>query len=421
MGKLNFYPLSQFSIFQNYSKGNDILHFPDFLWVSRNSYQQAWSLNRSLRRIKNVIVLLEWIPSIRDTSQASSGKSVLTGFFSNVNKQDGAINITVEQESMLLRCFNMFDMDEDGKLSTEEITKVIQVMGLDSVTAEFAQIKYVDLIASKGGFTFGVFKEMIRDIAQQFRSQDGRFFVLLTLQEAEHFRGLLHSRLDKQLIASETGAHPTQAALWLISDSDTICLESTLKKDHERVTEQTVLGPQHRSMSSCFRFVNSDTYFDTVDLTVLLRVLESDSCEQREKWWYDMRRCRRRRQIPLDGSFPVATLFNTKDELHFMEYKAIIKRVQAGLQDKGMLIYDAFRAFNSSRSGCLSCSELYGAMEFLGIAFTPNQIYDLVKKIAVQNEVRCICRFRPVCVSCRFERLTQLVCCCCCRPGCYFL
>ncbi len=383
-GKLGFYPLSQFCIFQNYSKANETLKFPDFLWVSRNSYQLAWSLTKTLRRLKNVIMILEWTPSIRDKDMVLPGAtsagaaSGVASFLTSLNKSGATM--TVDQENMLLRCFNMFDMDEDGLLSRDEIAKVIGVMGLDAVTAEFAQIKYVDLIAAKGGFTFGVFKEMIKDIASQFRNQDGKFYVLLSLQEAEHFRGLLHSRVNQPLIDSESGPNFTSAALWLISDSDAVLMESTKK------TYKPSFGSQHGAMVSCYRFMNSETYYDPAGLTVLLRVLEMDTCEQREKWWYDIRRCRRRRQIPLDGSFPVVTVFNTRDELSYMEYKAVIKRVQAGLQDKGMLIFDAFRAFNSSRSGCLSCSELYGAMDFLGIPFTPPQIYDLVKKIAVQNE-----------------------------------
>ena len=36
------------------------------------------------------------------------------------------------------------------------------------------------------------------------------------------------------------------------------------------------------------------------------------------------------------------------------------------LFERGLLVYDAFRAFNSSNSGLLSCSELYGALDFLG-------------------------------------------------------
>jgi hypothetical protein len=51
-----------------------------------------------------------------------------------------------------------------------------------------------------------------------------------------------------------------------------------------------------------------------------------------------------------------------------------------------MLVFDAYRAFNSSNSGLMTCSELYGGLHFLGIPFSPDQIYDLVRKLALHNE-----------------------------------
>ena len=74
-------------------------------------------------------------------------------------------------------------------------------------------------------------------------------------------------------------------------------------------------------------------------------------------------------------------------------------------------MFDAFRAFNFSNSGFLNCSELYGGMDYLGnsgdnnipvfvyyfhilwcpyffpgIPFSPDQIYDLMRKIAIVSE-----------------------------------
>merc|ERR1712072_764302 len=64
----------------------------------------------------------------------------------------------------------------------------------------------------------------------------------------------------------------------------------------------------------------------------------------------------------------------------------MVARIKIGLHEKGLLVYDAFKAFNSSLSGLLSCSELYGALEFLGIHVEPPQVYFLMKKIAIVNE-----------------------------------
>ena len=132
--------------------------------------------------------------------------------------------------------------------------------------------------------------------------------------------------------------------------------------------------------------MNSDIYFNDMDLTVLLRLLESNPCEDRERWWLDIRACRRRRQIQTDTTIPVHTIFTTHTEYQFMEYRAVVDRVQWSLKDKGMLVFDAFRAFNSSNSGLMTCSELYGGLEFLGIPFKPEQVYDLVRKLAQKNE-----------------------------------
>jgi len=143
---------------------------------------------------------------------------------------------------------------------------------------------------------------------------------------------------------------------------------------------------QHNAMVTSFRYLNSETYFDASSLSMIVRILASNSCEEREKWWLEVRACRRRRQAPIEVTIPVYVPFTTPTEFTLMEFNAMIDRIKLGLKDKGMLVYDAFRAFNSSNSGLLTCSELYGALEFLGIKVVPDQIYNLMRKMAVSNE-----------------------------------
>ena len=119
---------------------------------------------------------------------------------------------------------------------------------------------------------------------------------------------------------------------------------------------------QYASMVQCFRFLNSETFFDDKALTVLLRVLCEDDKEYREKWWTEVRACRRRKQEPLGAAdihlffrfppsfliilFPlrldpttsIVTVFHTQTEFEYMEFKAIVERVRAGLVEKGMVI-----------------------------------------------------------------------------------
>ena len=255
------------------------------------------------------------------------------------------------------------------------------MMGVDDLTVEVVLMQFSESIQQRGGFTYAVFKELVRDVAMQFRKQEGKYYVLLSLQEAEHFRGVLHARKNFTLLNSELMAEqPSTAALWVMGDYDMTLLASSRHYTGAR-------SSQHSAMVNTFRFVNSDTHFQSSGLTVLLRVLEDDACDSREKWWTEVRSCRRRRQISLDGAVPLLTVFNTLNEFEYMEFNAIVSRVQVGLMDIGMLIYDAFRAFNSSNTGLMTCSEFYGGLDFLGIPFTPQQIYDLMRKICVHNEV----------------------------------
>jgi hypothetical protein len=258
------------------------------------------------------------------------------------------------------------------------------MMGIEHVSPDILMMQYDDKMRARGGFTYAIFQEMVRELASQFRKEDGRYYVLLSLEEAEHFRGVIHARQGMPLLLSETQAGmvgtKTSAALWLMGDSGVTMLGSTFGF-------RPSISAHHSSMVNCFRFLNSESHFDNRGLTVLLRVLENNSCEEREKWWTDVRACRRRRQISWDGATAVGTVFSTVSEYEFMEYKAVVERIKYGLQEKGLLVFDAFRAFNSSNTGLLSCSELYGGMDFLSIPFTADQIYDLVRKLAIHNDV----------------------------------
>merc|ERR1712139_616748 len=51
-----------------------------------------------------------------------------------------------------------------------------------------------------------------------------------------------------------------------------------------------------------------------------------------------------------------------------------------------MGLSDAFRAINSSNSGLITCSEIYGGLDFFGIPFTPEQVYGLMRKMSIHNE-----------------------------------
>ena len=230
-------------------------------------------------------------------------------------------------------------------------------------------------------FTYDMFRSLIADLIAKFRDTDGRYYVLLSLDEAEHLRGIIHGRKGRSFIESESAlVDCTSAVMWAMGDNDVYSIATTRNVKKPSVAH-------HTSMVNSFRFMNSDTYFTDTGITTLLRILEKNKCDEREKWWTAIRACRRRRQIALTGVHSITSIFTVPNEFHYMQYKSEIARIRYSLREAGMLIYDAFRAFNSTHTGLLSCSELYGGLSYLHIPFTPDQIYNLVKKIAVDNEV----------------------------------
>ena len=49
-------------------------------------------------------------------------------------------------------------------------------MGVETLSAQVIYDKYDEAIRVRGGFTFAVFKELIQDMAKEFRNQEGKFY-----------------------------------------------------------------------------------------------------------------------------------------------------------------------------------------------------------------------------------------------------
>ena len=83
---LGFYKANSFAIFKNLIRPNEVLKFPEFLLVSSNHFRLEWMMRRSMRRLKNVVVVMEWSPAFLQQQQnpfdmlptGLTGSSVIT-------------------------------------------------------------------------------------------------------------------------------------------------------------------------------------------------------------------------------------------------------------------------------------------------------------------------------------------------------
>jgi hypothetical protein len=143
---------------------------------------------------------------------------------------------------------------------------------------------------------------------------------------------------------------------------------------------RTQLDYQGITAVQSYRFLDSEVDYEERELNLLLRALQENVCQHREAFFLDVRQCRRRKQVSWEQT-RIARLFTTPDEYYLLQHRAMIARIQSLLRSRGILAADAFRIFDSSRNGVLSCSELYGGLEWLGLELTPAQIYDLVNTL----------------------------------------
>ena len=131
-------------------------------------------------------------------------------------------------------------------------------------------------------FTFDRFRALVKDLASQFKKDEGRYYVLLSLEEAEHFRGFLHGRYGEPLVPTEETLETlslmsspagkdvlrvTTAALWVVADAAAFLLTDSFGF-------AAAPPAQHAAMVNSYRYLNSDEHFDDQGIIVLLRLLQ---------------------------------------------------------------------------------------------------------------------------------------------------
>ena len=71
---------------------------------------------------------------------------------------------------------------------------------------------------------------------------------------------------------------------------------------------------------------------------------------------------------------------------HGLQRKALVARVRALIEAKGLYSADAFNVFDADRTGTISCSELAGALAWLGLQLPPVEIHELVRAIDTDHD-----------------------------------
>mmetsp|Transcript_21594 Transcript_21594/g.31811 ORF Transcript_21594/g.31811 Transcript_21594/m.31811 type:complete len:2705 (-) Transcript_21594:384-8498(-) len=371
-GEHPFYPLRDFKL-----RHHDSMKFPDCLYLSSNYFNPKWS---GLRRVKNVVMVLEYAPSTESCSlQLMSPEANASLYLLNE-----------EKESVLRKAYRLLGLEtSDSNLLRESLARAIEVVTdrrscgkeLDKLIGLFG--KRGDDSKSESSLPFEAFRDiLLHGILEP--QQKGRYWVAVSLAEAETIRRILHvrslvaERAQRDSKDTRKGrsvdlihGHSTEVALRF----SPMCTPGAPSAGDGGVVLDSSRNWANKTGSSafqaslahcCLRFFDGDMHFSEPAINILVRALHTSSIHLRERFFLSNVGCRRRMERKWQET-PLARLFTMTH--HWMAIKdgALASFVRRVLKARKMSLWDAFKKFDSNNNGMLAPAELYGAFKWLWV------------------------------------------------------
>jgi len=385
-----FFPLREFKL-----RYGEPLKYPDFLGASRNYFNPTWT---GLRRVKNVVMVLEYAP---EPSKLSLRSPELT-FKDSV----------LDEEKSLQSYYKAFTLFS----STNASLSASSTLGLPELQAAIraaADVILEDAQVQRLLDDFGNGKEVDREGLKRILTsgrvrevEEGRFFVALSLAEAETVRRIIHMQRDGEgLLASSSGnakikqsnvqcalryipmqtlgaGQQEKSELMTAVDASKTCgLVFDASRGWRIGTEpHTGVSPYQRLAShASFRFLDCAQHYNEHALNVLVRCLQRDHVHTRELFFQSTIGARRRLERKWQET-PLAKVFTMANEWALLKHHAQAVFIRKALSQRGLTLWEAFTAFDFDDNGVLTPAEFFGAMRFLGLPdVTPDDVVDMVE------------------------------------------
>ena len=192
--------------------------------------------------------------------------------------------------------------------------------------------------------------------------------MVLSLQEAESRRGALH-------IAHGADGAASGALVALHTDGEVLdSLNYAPGSSYERaVVEQSL------------RLLSAESEYSPRAQQLLLRCLQPNEAKHRQAFFTEVRACRRRIQAPWENT-DVKAVLTEADEFSLFEHRALLAAAQRRLRATGLSLRMAFHAFNSSRTGLLSASELYSGFVWLGVRPSVDHVHAVIRRLDADGD-----------------------------------
>lgn len=298
-----FYPYKEFHLYRR-----EPLAFPKELMASRNYFDLRWS---GARRIKNVAMVLEWLPSLSSIGTETT----------RMQKLDEG------QFQALAKAFDLFDIDRSQDLNSNELRDLLRsAMDLKASPQQLAQV-----LQQRSALSLREVEDLL--CSDMFRERESqRFFVTLSLSEAETIRRRMHVRI---------GLPDTALALRCVA-ADNLLLDRS---------KGFLEAPRYQSETAyqCERFFNGEMHYSDAQVNLVLQSLHATVKRQRRIFFQH-----------------VLGIFDHHHHLHLFGVNLIVSTLQAvGVEcyangrRRHLFVYSRFRA--SSTSCCSAPSRRVSA------------------------------------------------------------
>ena len=174
-----FYDLSTFHL-----RHQNSMEFPEYVMASTNYFNRSWT---GLRRLKNVVMLLEWVPSVANVRQKLLNPT-------EIEALRKVVNVSEEEVEVLRKAFTLLSFEGRVHLTAADLRNAIEMASFSSVSNTQLDEILKTFGSRTGGSAcveFDAFQSLLQS-GRVFEQQEGRFWVAVNLAEAETLRRLIH-------------------------------------------------------------------------------------------------------------------------------------------------------------------------------------------------------------------------------------
>eukprot|EP00617_Octactis_speculum_P025092 CAMPEP_0185746580 /NCGR_PEP_ID=MMETSP1174-20130828/5173_1 /TAXON_ID=35687 /ORGANISM="Dictyocha speculum, Strain CCMP1381" /LENGTH=754 /DNA_ID=CAMNT_0028421361 /DNA_START=123 /DNA_END=2387 /DNA_ORIENTATION=+ len=437
------YSWSDFKIPRGLGKKNFTpLRFPDYMLLSQNYYNSSWSIG-GLHRLKNIMVILEWVPS----------KSAIE-LVGDTDDDLKSCEHEEKEETAIDEILGMYDTPS-AMLTRDEAIAIIQTFDHQGfLNDENLELALDELDVTGEGVSVDELRQSLKT-RRIYGVEKGRYFVAVSLAEAETIRAALHiaqiqaakkfkevnevatasaaaaaasaaSQLGNQIDASSAARQVVELAIqeakvemdeeavaedcsWLMGHGGETCLalhladnglwsmgDSDDDDDDDTLPSVAPLDAsptfepagefQKEIANLLYRFIDSELDMDADEVELLAWQLRRDPWKARLEYFENVRACRRRSQRSWDST-PLKHLFTDDDTLG-LYLRAMVSRIKMAMRSERIFAIELWQFLDQEGNNSLSCHELYNGLRALGVKLLQDQVYDLLRSLDSNNDGR---------------------------------